>query len=324
MTTGTAGMGSPIFSTKTQSGSLDTSDLDNNEDQNGTKLSATAKTRVTRSTLANAFKKRPAECNDDNLDSNEQTFCARTISKRRVVTRRAYVEIKVNNNGDYGISSQVSTYTFSRDGFLRLLQPHKIKKGKTKAVARPLSIDRGAASEDGLDYDALLEESDDSGSEFRISADEIDFAAADDEDLMVDMAIRDSLQTARLDNAETFEASSSKARVSSNPAAALRAAAAEARLICTVLPADADDAAVFQSETEPILSSEEESLSNNRRRKAVKVYDTTSKKSSSIVDMRMAKRKMRQLAVAERRANKMEEAEMMRKLGRKLTMVNYF
>lgn len=226
-------------------------------------------------------------------------------------------------------------------------------------------------SEPELEYDenVSIEESDLSGSEFQPSEDDFEVGVSseeeddqdeyvakphkslpkqsllvmdehileseNDDEIMLDAAIRESLQTARLDNPSCNGAgSSSRASASSNPAAALRAAAAERRLARANQTRDIDDCGVLELNTlgsDAQSSSDEELLSKAKGKgkakmpkKLATVYDTTSNKFMSISQRRKLNREQRKLAAASRRGNRKEELAMMKLLGRKLTYVRFF
>jgi DNA repair protein RAD16 len=240
--------------------------------------------------------------------------------------------------------------------------PPTENKRKGKAPLRSKTpvkdIDEGV-SDSGLEYDEdpLLEESDDSGSEFVASEEEEEDIAPDenrreddplpifrkhesspmqkiddvtDEDIMVNAAIEMSLQTARPPHAS----SSSNKLISSNPAAVLRAAAAERRLTRAQknldvddfeMAADSDDVSASDSEEEPLIKKgkgKSKAISTNK--KAVAIRDTSSTKAMTMLELRKMRREERRRTTAERKKNKMEELSLMKKLGRRLTYVSLF
>lgn len=143
----------------------------------------------------------------------------------------------------------------------------------------------------------------------------------EDEVIMLDAAIRESLQSARPDR--NGGAGSSKPNASSNSAAALRAAAAEKRLAHANQSIDVDDFQMASGTESEADSSEEEPLSKGKGKakgkktsKIVKIRDTTSVKFMSIAKQRAQDRKDARLA-------KKEERNMRKQLGRKLTRVNH-
>ena len=244
------------------------------------------------------------------------------------------------------------------------MTPPTKNKGKGKAPLRskrPVEENDGGASESGLEYDedALLEESDDSGSEFVASDEEVEFAPDehrreddplaisrkfgssykqtisdrdedsmdDDEDVMVNAAIQMSLQITRPSHAS----SSSNNLISPNPVVALRAAATERRLTRAQKTVDADDfemavgsddASASDSEEEPLSKKGKGSFKGNPTKKAVTVRDTSSIKAMTMTELRRMRRDERQRVTAERRKNKKEELALMKQLGRRLTYVS--
>jgi DNA repair protein RAD16 len=218
------------------------------------------------------------------------------------------------------------------------------------SIADGDDISEGAiVSEIELEYDenASIEESDTSGSEFQASEDDEeaeddeeeyvvkprkfphkrnplvvdeDFLGSDDDEIMLDAAIHESLQTACLDNGV---GSSSRPSAPSNSAAAVRAAAAERRLARANQAIDVDDAA-FLIESDAENSSDEETFSKAKAKapkNSATVHDTTSTKFMSISQRRKLNREQRRLGAAARRGNRKEELAMVKLLGRKLTYV---
>lgn len=223
-------------------------------------------------------------------------------------------------------------------------------------------VDDSILSEPELEYDeALIEESDDSGSEFQASEEESNFSqpddgdseekilkprksprknihisemedSSDDEALMLNAAIHMSLQTARLDVSSSAGAGpSSSSLVSSKSGSVLRAAAAERRLARAKQGIDEAnfDEVVLPTESEALSSdSEEEALWKGKgkaKTKAAKkavIYDTSSTKIMSMPEMRKMRREERKRLLADRRQNKKEESALAKKLGRKLTIVS--
>lgn len=200
-----------------------------------------------------------------------------------------------------------------------------------------------------LEYDENVptEESDDSGSDFEASKqgsveieteDEeymrksrrsprkqslpaIDQYLSDDENdeqIMLDVAIQESLQTARLDQTASNGAGpSSRPIAPSNRAAALRAAAAERRL------SSANNLEyILSTESEAESSGDEALFKAKASRKSVTIRDTTSTKFMSMSERRKLKKEKRKFnAAANRRGTRKEELAMIRELGRPLTLV---
>jgi DNA repair protein RAD16 len=205
------------------------------------------------------------------------------------------------------------------------------------------------------DEDASPEESDDSGSDFQASEDDSEDEGSDDDEdeyvvehrksrrkqpiinedlfndesddeIMLDAAIQESLQTARLDiAAHNGTSSSSRQAMSSNPAASLRAAAAERRLAHSNQAIDVDDFedTEFSLDSDVLSSSDEPQLKTKGKGKSATVRDTTSIKFMSISERRKLNREQRRLATASRKANKKEELAMVKLLGRRLTYVHF-
>jgi DNA repair protein RAD16 len=241
--------------------------------------------------------------------------------------------------------------------------PDGKRKGNTPQSLVPSIVDHDDLSEGSIvseieieyDENASVEESDDSGSEFEASEDsgsELEYVVksrksprkrslpvtdedflVDDEssdEVMLDAAIQASLQTAHLDQAARNGVGSSRQSVSSYPAAALRAAAAERRLARANQAVDVDDDAAFilEYESDALSSSEEEALSKAKSKgkgkapnKSATVYDTTSTKFMSISERRRFNRERRKLTSASKKENRKEELKMVKLLGRPLTYV---
>lgn len=226
-------------------------------------------------------------------------------------------------------------------------------KGRRQSLT-PSAIEGGdiseaIISEHELEYDenASIEESDNSGSEFEVSEQDsievddqdeeyapksrksprkqsllaIDQDSSDDENgeqIMLDAAIQESLQTARLDQAASNGAGpSSRRTASSNPAAALRAAAAERRLAC------ADNLEyTLPTESEAESSDEVALFKTSATKKSVAIRDTTSTKFMSISERRKLNKEKRKFnAAANRRGTRKEELAMIKEVGRSLTLV---
>lgn len=160
----------------------------------------------------------------------------------------------------------------------------------------------------------------------------------DDEELMMNAAIRLSLQTAHLDATQSTGASSSRPlpSLSSSPAAALRAAAAERRLAQAKKEiidvddlSDFDDAISSDLSDEPLQKGKGKSKAKGGKKvatkskasKAVTVRDTSKPTHMTVAEHRRSRLEARRLATAAKRANKQEELALMRKLGRRLTYV---
>lgn len=231
-------------------------------------------------------------------------------------------------------------------------------KGKGKAsqplvpsVADQDDLSEGAiVSEHELEYDenVSIEESDDSASDFEASEDESDSEEdfvikthktpnkrslpimdegflddENDDEIMIDAAIRESLRTAHLDSDARNGIGSSRSSVPSNPAAALRAAAAERRLAraSQAIDVDAFEEPISISDTPTSSDEALPKFKGKISKKLATIRDTTSTKFMSMSERRKLNSEQRKLASAARRENRMEENAMVKQLGRKLTYV---
>jgi DNA repair protein RAD16 len=202
---------------------------------------------------------------------------------------------------------------------------------------------------DGLEYDELeaeIEESDDSGSEFVESSEDepmpldrdgeeletdLDMLEDDNEDvdykIMLDAATLESMQGPNI-------ASSSSSRLTSaNPAAILRARAAEARIAAAqrgvdnavddsqMVVDDSDLSSVPDSDAEVPLAKRKAPAGKGKKK--VTVRDTP-KKGMTMKEMRAQRRKARLEAKLAKRENHLEEMALRKELGRKLTYVRTF
>jgi DNA repair protein RAD16 len=228
----------------------------------------------------------------------------------------------------------------------------KVSQSLVPSVADEDDLSEGTiVSERELEYDenVSIEESDDSASDFEASEDEseedfviktrkipnkrslpiMDEGFLDDEDddeIMIDAAIRESLRTVRLDSDARNGIGSSRSSVPSNPAAALRAAAAELRLARAshVIDVDAFEEPFSISDSDTPTSSDEEALPKSKgktSKKSATIRDTISTKFMSMSERRKLNSEQRKLASAARRENRKEENAMVKQLGRKLTYV---
>ncbi|KAF9526261.1 hypothetical protein CPB83DRAFT_858076 [Crepidotus variabilis] len=197
-------------------------------------------------------------------------------SKRRAVSTQIYVEVPSQS-----AKKPRTPATLPRN------------KGKAKAISTPSS------SEDELLPE--IDESNDSGSEFELDG-ELDEAQAEaDEEVVLDAAVRLSLQHA----SEFATGSPSRSRGGLTAGAALRAAAAQRRL------ANRGKRAVEGGEDD------DEELSD---------YSSSgsSSEGQSLAQIKAAKSKTGKAVSAARKANKVEELAMIQKLGRRLTWVMIF
>lgn len=192
----------------------------------------------------------------------------------------------------------------------------------------------------GLEYDEApeIEESDDSGSEF-VDSDEddpmplrneeilpdLDYEDVDDEDVMLDAAIQLSLQGPNI-------ASSSSTRLTStNPDAALRAEAAEARFAAarrgvvdqvddSAMNVDLSDlSSMSDSEADAPLNKGKAGTGKGKKKVTVRA---TPKKAMTMSQLREQRREARLRAKLAKRENIVEEQALRKELGRKLTYVS--
>ncbi|CAK5264719.1 unnamed protein product [Mycena citricolor] len=216
----------------------------------------------------------------------------RPTAKGRTNSQQVFVEIVRPTNASVGPTSQERK------------APAK-GKGKARAARSPSPIDDNI-SEVALEYDeaAEIEESEDSGSEFIVSDIEsvgnalqsegdADENPDEDDEIMLDAAIRISLQ------ANNTASSSSSRLISANPAAILRAAAAEARLTRSQQGVSdvVDDSAMDVDE---------------KRKGKKKATARSSPKRMTLKEMRAARR-------ISKRENLAEERALRKELGRRLT-----
>jgi DNA repair protein RAD16 len=160
-----------------------------------------------------------------------------------------------------------------------------------------------------------------SGSEFVASEEDED--DSEDEEIMLDAAVRLSLQTIATNGAST----SSGRTLGPSPAAALRAAAAERRLarnqkaLALATEYDDDDADASDSDSRSVTSmSDEEPLA----KKVKKPKKQTTARSKAVVTTLQDLRQRRKRALDLKKELKKEERELMAKLGRRLTHVSAY
>ncbi len=183
------------------------------------------------------------------------------------------------------------------------------------------------------DEDRDLDESDTSGSEFVASDDESAFEGSggpgnedhsaadsdseDEEALMLQLAVRNSLNANSEDAGESSSASMSPA--------ALRAAAAERRLTRANRSIDVDDSAM---EILGDLSSESDDEPLSRRGKVKGKGKGKAKASAdppkvmTFAELRKLRREAKNKNLEETKATRMEEKAMRKRLGRRLTYVS--
>ncbi|KAF8716380.1 hypothetical protein AX14_012368 [Amanita brunnescens Koide BX004] len=189
-------------------------------------------------------------------------------------------------------------------------------KGKGKAQARksPPTAAESAPLEDSLsDEEPMYDESDDSGSEFVVSD--------KDEELMLDAAVRMSLQTS-CSEAQNGASSSAVHNIEPPPDVMRRAAAAERRVARN--HAANLDSDVFRMivDSDPESSFSDGSSNDNvvrRRRNGKKKAKSKSKIDVKTVRAAMGRGLSPMSELQERKALKSEQMAMSRQLGRKLT-----
>lgn len=161
-------------------------------------------------------------------------------------------------------------------------------------------------------------ESDDSGSEFKVDSD------TEDEEIMVDAAIRSSLQTA----SDRVAGPSTRKVAGVSSAAMRRALAAERRLALMSAEVDCEFETPWDSPSDQSTSSEEEPLAasfkskgkaGSRATKKVTPLSEDSKKIMTMSELRTARKEERMALLSARRANKKAERALISKLGRRLT-----
>lgn len=298
----------------------------------------------------NTRSKRRAEVDIIPADSDEG-FSPGPATKRRVVARNVFVEIPVYKRAQERRKARAS---LTNSCFISLRSSKAIPqaltfppkdKGKGKARApqgsSPDTEEVQIASDYGLDYDEtapVVDESDGSGSEFVASEDEAVPEDEDededeaDEELMVDAAVRMSLQMANMSS--NLAGSSSTQLAAPSIAAVLRAAAAERRLARGNKGVDVDDSHMDMDDGDDIDASSSESddepLVKRGKGKGKALAGKASRKvtlrDTSIpthMTMRNWKKEQRRLLSAARRQNKKEELALMKELGRRLTHVSY-
>ncbi|GLB33300.1 putative SNF2 family N-terminal domain containing protein [Lyophyllum shimeji] len=302
---------SPIFSAQASVVASETPATSDNE--------ATEKTQRASSTRGRG-KKRAASSEID--DSEPETASVkRPAAKRRAV----YVEVP-----SFSSVAKVKGKAKATSSV-----PQRKGKGKAPVVPTPCisDDDEEMVSEPGLEYDEdqMLDESEDSGSEFEVSEEDEDaFAASDSEEeaFMLSAAAEMSLQTSRPNGAIAGSSSSSQ-RGARNSAAALRAAAAERRLTRRNKDIDVDDYVAGASDDELAESSGSESdVPLSRKGKGVAKKSKTAapapkpmarKKHMTLAELRKEKREQRRQGNAWKKENKAEEQRLVRELGRRLT-----
>lgn len=173
-----------------------------------------------------------------------------------------------------------------------------------------------------LEYDEneqmQTDESDDTGSEFKVDSD------TEDEEIMVDAAIRSSLQT----TSERVAGPSSRKVAAVSAAAMRRALAAERRLALMNTEVEFEFETPWDFLSDQSASSEEEPLAASSKSKG-KVAPRATKKATplsedlkkimTMSELRRTQKEARMALSSARRANKKAERALVSKLGRRLT-----
>ena len=210
------------------------------------------------------------------------------------------------DNRNFGSSNEDEHTRDSEEGLLVQTKGKGKDKGKARARAFSPATSEGAPSDGSLsDEESIYEESDDSGSAFIVSD--------EDEEIMLDAAVRMSLQVSRLED-QNGASSSSAQGIEPSPEVARRAAATERKIARIYGVSDGDE------------SFDDSSDDNDRRRRKAKGKAKGKAKSKPKIDVNTVRAaKGRELSPVseylERQSLKMEERTMSKKLGRKLTHV---
>ncbi|KAK0242216.1 SNF2 family N-terminal domain-containing protein [Armillaria nabsnona] len=302
---------SPTFSARTSlADSPPTSDGDQEVEE--------IKAATTRARYSRASSKRKAESEDLDSDTSEKPRRGgKQAPKRRAVGgNRVYVEVPARAAKAKGKAT---------------VEPPAKNKGKAPVRPRATAVnDDDQNSNLEYDEDRDLDESDTSGSEFVASDDESAFEGSggpgnedhsaadsdseDEEALMLQLAVRNSLNANREDARESSSASMSPA--------ALRAAAAERRLTRANRSIDVDDWAMeFLGD----LSSESDDEPLSQRGKGKGKGKAKAKASAdppkvmTFAELRKLRREAKNKNLEETKATRMEEKAMRKRLGRRLT-----
>ncbi|KAK0490486.1 SNF2 family N-terminal domain-containing protein [Armillaria novae-zelandiae] len=298
---------SPTFSART-------SLADSPPTSEGDQEAEESKVATTRTRYSRASSKRKAESED--LDSETSEIPrpgGKQAPKRRAVGgNRVYVEVPA-----WGAKAKGKTAVKS---------PAK-NKGKAPVRPRATAVDDDDLNSDlEYDEDRDLDESDNSGSEFVASDDEAAFEGSggpgnddqsdadsdseDEEALMLQLAVRNSLQANREDAGESSSAPISPA--------ALRAAAAERRLTRANRSVDVDDSAMeFLDDLSS--GSDDEPLSRRGKGKGKAKASADLPEVMTFAELRKLRKEAKNKNLEETKATRMEEKAMRKRLGRKLT-----
>lgn len=226
-------------------------------------------------------------------------------NKKKRITRSS-MKSELNNKETHSEGSE-------QEDTRHIVQDNGKGKGKGKARARETPPAAAASASDGS---LSGEESDDSGSEFIVSD--------EDEEVMLDAAVRMSLQTSRSE-AQNGASSSTVHNIELSLDIVRRAAAAERMVTQNHGVSDSDGFRMI-ADSDPELSFSDESSDDVRRRGKGKGKAKSKPKLKSKIDVKAVRAAMgRGLSNAselkERKALKAEEMAMSSKLCRKLTHV---
>ncbi|KZT20664.1 hypothetical protein NEOLEDRAFT_1227175 [Neolentinus lepideus HHB14362 ss-1] len=299
---------SPLFSNRTSVKSMTpATELSDAEPQHlsATKTNGKGKGKGTAVSTRTSRKRAAEEQTDE-----EEPLSTRGRAVKRRATQKAVVEVTT-------ITKATARTTTTQT------QRRANTKGKRgKAVEEADDSDEDKQPDEPQD----ISESDDSGSEFEMSDDDMsaleDGSTDDEEDetILVDEAIRQSLQTSNTDIATAGAGPSSGSRPG-NARAALIAAAAERRLAA---PKDQDVDDSVPDELDVLSEEEDEPLYKKGKKKQTK--KSSKKKNSTFASDLLTlgdyeeRREARRRAKAERNMLKVEENKLRYKLGgRKLT-----
>ncbi|PSS31981.1 hypothetical protein PHLCEN_2v2223 [Hermanssonia centrifuga] len=311
-----------ITKTSVQSNTPETSDIEEGKVQK----QRPSLRRSTRSSATTSKNKRPLE--SDNDENTKLEKAAEPPRKRR---KAVFVDVPATK--------------YSSDNL-------KVNKGKAPVKQRPTPEEDEIvpdSQEEGLEYDeqASIDESEGSGSEFEAS-DEDEFVEGsqeedninadiklrayaealaeeglDAEELIMDFAIQESLESSRNPHsrgqASSAAGSSSSKKPVRNAAAALRAAAAERRLQRSQnKDSDVSEEYAFDEDSDSGSSDDSQTRKKGKGKpkgKTATVIVKAKAKHMSLADLKKQRQEQRQRASERRR----EEAALRKKLGRKLT-----
>ncbi len=334
---------SPVFSTKTsvQSNTPETSDIEEGKVQKP----RPPLRRSSRSGATTSKNKRPLES-----DNDERTKLEKAVEPPRKRRKAVFVDVPASKYSPDNL--KVCSHTHSNH-YICLDDYQQVNKGKAP-VKRPTPEEDEIVpdpQEEELEYDeqASLDESEGSGSEFEAS-DEDEFVEGgqeedhtnadiklrayaealaeeglDAEELIMDFAIQESLESSRnprfRGQASSAAGSSSSKKPVRNAAAALRAAAAERRLQRSQNK-DSDVSEEYAFDEDSDSGSSENSQTDKKGKgkakgKTATVIVKAKAKHMSLADLKKQRQEQRRRAI-ERRG---EEAALRKKLGRKLTQV---